>query len=36
MKMHATLNRNISTQYYERLLMSQQKKPVINEIIAVR
>lgn len=23
---YATLNRNISTQYYERLLMSQQKK----------
>lgn len=29
---YATLNRNISTQYYERLLMSQQKEPVINEM----
>ena len=31
---YATLNRNISTQYYERLLMSQQKEPVINEMKA--
>jgi len=29
---YATLNRNISTQYYERLLMSQQKEPVIQEM----
>jgi predicted nuclease of restriction endonuclease-like (RecB) superfamily len=27
-----TLDRNISTQYYERLLMSQVKKPVIKEM----
>jgi len=27
-----TLDRNISTQYYERLLMSQVKKPVIQEM----
>jgi predicted nuclease of restriction endonuclease-like (RecB) superfamily len=27
-----TLDRNISTQYYERLLMSQAKKPVIQEM----
>ena len=32
---YATLNRNISTQYYERLLMSQQKDPVINEMKAL-
>ena len=32
---YATLNRNISTQYYERLLMSQQKEPVINEMKAL-
>ena len=27
-----TLDRNISTQYYERLLMSQVKKPVVKEM----
>jgi len=27
-----TLDRNISTQYYERLLMSQVKKPIIKEM----
>lgn len=32
---YTTLNRNISTQYYERLLMSQQKEPVINEMKAL-
>jgi predicted nuclease of restriction endonuclease-like (RecB) superfamily len=29
-----TLDRNISTQYYERLLMSQVKKPVIQEMLS--
>ena len=29
---YATLNRNISTMYYERLLMSQQKAPVEHEM----
>lgn len=28
-----TLDRNISTQYYERLLLSQIKEPVINEMV---
>lgn len=32
---YATLNRNISTQYYERLLMSQQKEPVEAEMKAL-
>lgn len=32
---YATLNRNISTQYYERLLMSQQKEPVVAEMKAL-
>lgn len=32
---YATLNRNISTQYYERLLMSQQKEPVVEEMKAL-
>lgn len=32
---YATLNRNISTQYYERLLMSQQKEPVVTEMKAL-
>ena len=32
---YATLNRNISTQYYERLLMSQQKDPVVKEMKAL-
>ncbi len=31
---YATLNRNISTMYYERLLMSQQKEPVEQEMLA--
>ena len=30
---YATLNRNISTQYYERLLMSQDKEPVREEML---
>jgi predicted nuclease of restriction endonuclease-like (RecB) superfamily len=29
---YRTLNRNISTQYYERLLISQKKEPVIKEM----
>lgn len=32
---YATLNRNISTQYYERLLISQQKEPVVAEMKAL-
>ena len=32
---YATLNRNISTQYYERLLLSQYKKPVVEEMQAL-
>ncbi len=32
---YATLNRNISTQYYERLLISQQKAPVVDEMKAI-
>lgn len=31
---YATLNRNISTQYYERLLLSQIKEPVREEMLA--
>jgi len=30
---YATLNRNIATQYYERLLLSQNKEPVVAEMI---
>lgn len=29
---YATLNRNIATQYYERLLLSQNKEPVVDEM----
>lgn len=29
---YATLNRNIATQYYERLLLSQNKEPVVKEM----
>lgn len=29
---YATLNRNIATQYYERLLLSQNKEPVVSEM----
>ena len=29
---YATLNRNIATQYYERLLFSQNKEPVVDEM----
>lgn len=32
---YATLNRNISTQYYERLLLSQEKTPVEQEMKAL-
>ena len=32
---YATLNRNISTQYYERLLLSQSKEPVVKEMKAL-
>ncbi len=32
---YATLNRNISTQYYERLLLSQEKAPVEQEMKAL-
>ena len=32
---YATLNRNIATQYYERLLLSQQKEPVVAEMKAL-
>lgn len=32
---YATLNRNISTQYYERLLLSQSKDPVVKEMKAL-
>lgn len=32
---YATLNRNISTMYYERMLMSQQKEPVEQEMKAM-
>lgn len=32
---YATLNRNISTQYYERLLLSQEKAPVEREMKAL-
>jgi predicted nuclease of restriction endonuclease-like (RecB) superfamily len=32
---YATLNRNIATMYYERLLMSQHKEPVVQEMKAL-
>lgn len=32
---YATLNRNISTMYYDRLLLSQQKEPVADEMKAL-
>lgn len=32
---YATLNRNISTMYYERMLLSQQKSPVEHEMKAI-